>query len=350
MIKSYFKVAFITYIIMFVTALFLNFSIKVEAQEEVSVNEKIYYLEMSKADFSEIKADILSKDLKYVAYPNELSHDIKLSEVNASDINHKSFDVQTIEISVSRYTESNDTKKKIDSVSETVKIKFVDTTAPTITLSKEKVEIEEDESFNANKYIKEIYDNSFDEIKLDIDSDVDSSTPGEYEVVYTAVDSSNNESSEVLKVVVNKKVVVVAPKIVTPTVSAPQVSVSAPANSNSVMATLNVINQYRANAGLAPLSLASSTHQLAAQTRAIEAASYVSHYRPDGRHYKTAFSDLGLNSSNVYEILTYSGTSPADKVAWWMSSGSHQAILMRSDLTHIAIGISGGMYVGMVYR
>lgn len=347
MVKSYFKVTFITYIIMFITAFLINMGVEVKAEEDLASTDKIYYLEMNAADYTDIKADILSKDVKYVAYPKMLAHDISLSEVNASDINHKTHDVQTVEIAVSRFTDSNAQKQKIDIVSEVVKIQFIDTTPPTIKLSENSIEFEEGKSFNPKDYIKEISDNSFDEVLLDIDSNVDNNKPGKYEVVFTAVDASNNEASKTLAVnVLEKPKPAPKPVVVAPVVK----TVSAPASGSNVATTLSLINQHRANAGLAPLALGSSAHMQAAQTRAIEAASYVSHSRPDGRNFKTAFTDLGLNNANVIEVLTYSGSTPAAKVAWWMSSPTHRAVLMRSDITHIAIGISGGMYAGIVYR
>ena len=111
-----------------------------------------------------------------------------------------------------------------------------------------------------------------------------------------------------------------------------------------------MINAHRIAAGLHPLKMGGSGELAAASIRAQEAAGYVSHNRPNGRSYKTAFTDLGLYHSNVIEVLTYSGRSAADKVNWWMRSSVHRRVLMRSNITHIALGTSGNMWAGIVYQ
>ena len=76
---------------------------------------------------------------------------------------------------------------------------------------------------------------------------------------------------------------------------------------------LNLINNARADAGLDPLSLGDENAQAAIGVRASEAAGYVSHKRPDGSHYKTAFDEYGVSYSHPLEILTYAGSTVQDK-------------------------------------
>ncbi len=355
----YIKPVFVTYlVVMSIIALFGNNKVDVYAEEmpierKIVDKVKIYPMEMNLADFEEIKKDVLKKDVKYIAHPEAFEIDLALSEIVVKNINYASEETQEVEVEIIRYASSKNEKQAVDTISGTAMIQFADTTAPVIILTESDVELEEGSDFNAKDYVKSIEDNSFDSVNLDIDHDVDTDEPGEYEVVYTVTDKSGNTSSETLRVIVveleeeeEEEVVAVAPAkraAYTP----PSVSAS---TGSTVYDTLSIINGYRASAGLAPLQIAGGAEQQAIAIRAAEASSFVSHTRPDGRSYETAFTDAGIHHSVVLEILTYSGSSPADKVAWWMSSGSHSAILMRSDITHIAIGIHNGMYAAIVYR
>lgn len=355
--QPYIKPIFLAYITIMTLLAFFSKDSSVKAdeinveEEIVEVSETVYELEMNHANFDQIKTDVLSDDIKYIMTPSELQSDIKLSEVIAKDIDYASFEEQEVLVDVVRYTDSNSEKQVVDIIEEKVLVKFVDTTKPELTLSKSSIEFEEGKSFDAKKYIKDVSDNSFTEVEVDIEDPVDNEKPGEYEVVYTARDASNNTTSETLTVTVTKKPepVVEKPKAAvarTPRVSAPVYT----ASGDAVSQTLSLINQHRAARGLHALQLAPAAEMNAAAIRAAEANGYVSHTRPDGRSYRTAFTDAGLNHSNVIEVLVYSGNSPQDKVNWWMNSGTHSRVLMRSDITHIAIGINGKMYSGIVYK
>ena len=232
-------------------------------------------------------------------------------------------------------------------------ISFRDTTAPEITLTKTKVELEQGSDFDAEDYLESVTDNSFKEVKLDIEDNVDVEEPGEYKVTYTATDASLNVSKATLTVTITEtveeeeEVVEEAVAQLSSNYAPPVVAAS---TGSDVMDTLNIINKHRASLGYAPLALGGAGEQQAVAVRAAEAAGYVAHVRPDGRHYVTAFTDLGIYHSNVIENLTYAGSTPASHVAWWMSSPGHRAALMNPSATHIAIGISGGMYAALIYN
>lgn len=342
---------FSLYILVFFFAILVFRTTILNAEEEEVVAEtkvvnKVYELEINNSpDFTEIKNEVLFKDVKYIAHPEKLQNDIVLSEIIEGEIDYSSKAVQEVNFEVQRYADSKTVKTKIDTVEGIVFIQFIDTTAPVITLSDNSVTVQEGSDLDVYDYLEDITDNSFEEVDFIIQDNLDLETPGEYEVVYTATDSSDNQTSETLTVTVKEK-----PKpVVKPTPVAYR-SVAVSSGSNDVYGALSMINSHRAAAGLNPLQLAGGAESTAATIRAQEAASYLSHIRPDGRHYRTAFSDQGVSHSNVIEILTYSGSGAAAKVNWWMSSSAHRSALMSPSATHIALGVSGNMWAGIVYR
>lgn len=378
------KKSILIYIIAFaiIALIFETINIKAdETNEEANVvekpkiSEKVYEVEIAKnPNFEELKMEILENDIKYVAHPNKLVQDVSLSEVVASEIDYASYDVQQLELEVQRFADSKTEKSKIDTVNGIVNFKFVDTTAPEITITKDSVTIIEGDAFDAKEFLTEVSDNGFNKVEVEIEDNVDNEEVGKYEVVYTATDASKNTTSETLTVIVKEDPEVKAAKEAKKAEEARKVQAAkaatlqqtqpaqpsqqsqpvqqvapTPAASNSVGGALSIINGHRANAGLAPLSIGGPQEQTAAAIRAAEASSYVSHVRPDGRHYRTAFSDQGVSHSNPLEILTYSGSNAAGKVAWWMSSSAHRAILLSPSSTHIALGVSGSMWAGIVY-
>lgn len=306
----------------------------------------VYELEMNSANYDTIKKDILNKQEKYILNPERLPLDLDLSEVVLSNADVTSFKPQMVKAIVNVYTSSKTGKQIVEQIEEQIHVHFVDNQAPTITLKDDSIKFVEGTHFDASSYVDKVTDNSFTPIDLKIDHLVNQNIPGEYEVTYTAIDASNNQTSKTMSVTVTKKPVVVKQ------VSRPyyaQSYVSSEVSGDRIYSTLNIINQERASRGLAPLSLAPALEQQAAGTRAAEAARYLSHTRPDGRHYKTAFTDLGVSHRNPIEVLTYAGGTPSSSVAWWMSSSGHRAAIMNPYATTIALGISGSMYAGIVY-
>lgn len=350
MTKLKFNKYFFIYIVvtLLVALIFQTVAIKADTSVKSKTSDKVYKLEInSKPDFKEIKKEILLGDVKYLVFPTKLQHDVELSEIIASDIDYASNEVQEVVLEVQRFAESMSEKTKIDTVQGKVKLQFIDTTPPEISLKETSVTITEGDKLNEDDYLLDVTDNSFDEIIVDINNELDTNEPGTYEIVYKATDSSNNVAEETLTVTVKAKPVPVPQPVVRASNNA---YVNSTTVSNDFYGALSLINSHRAANGLHPLQLAGGGEQSAAAQRAAEASAYVAHIRPDGRHYNTAFTDLGIYHSNVIEILTFSGSTAADKVAWWMSSGAHRSALMSSSATHIALGSYGGMWAGLVYR
>ncbi len=107
----YIKPVFVTYlVVMSVIALFGNNKVEVHAEEmpierKIVDKVKVYPMEMNLADFEEIKKDVLQKDIKYIAHPEEFENDLALSEVVVTDINYASEEAQEVEVQVIRYTD-----------------------------------------------------------------------------------------------------------------------------------------------------------------------------------------------------------------------------------------------------
>lgn len=95
--------------------------------------------------------------------------------------------------------------------------KVVDTNKPSITLEKEKVELEENDTFKVSKYIKEVSDVVDGELKYrenpnsdavnyyTYTSNVDTSKAGEYSAQIKAVDKNGNVTEKTIKATVKEK-------------------------------------------------------------------------------------------------------------------------------------------------
>lgn len=220
--------------------------------------------------------------------------------------------------------------------SKKVRVQVIDTLAPNIELKYEHIYLDYKEELDPLEWIEEITDNdNIENILLDVDtSGLDITVAGDYKIIYQASDASGNTSQKTLLVTVKEEV-------------KPYTYYGS--NDDYINAMLSLINNARASYGLSAYSLGSEAAQKAVGVRACEAASYTSHTRPDGRHYKTAFDDYNVSYSSPYEVLTYAGTSVEDKFNWWMNSSGHRNILLRSSSSKIAIGYCGKMWAAIAY-
>ena len=153
---------------------FMTTNISAEESPKITKDESldfVYEVEIAKSpDFSKIKADILAKDINYIAFPEKLDNDIKLSEIIESDVDYTRKDVQSVNFNIQRFVESKSEKTKIDEVLGKVKLQFVDTTTPTITLSKKSISLEVGSKLDENDYIKSVSDNSFEDVDISIEN------------------------------------------------------------------------------------------------------------------------------------------------------------------------------------
>ncbi len=286
-----------------------------------------------------IKAQLIELKVDETLYP-ELKENINIEE---SELILEGLDISKLgiqDVMVHFTMKVNTLKSDLlfnNVITEKIRIQVVDTTAPTIVLKYEHITMDFEEVLDPMEWIESILDNSREEMKeVQADmSSLDNTTPGDYQITYTATDVNGNTGKAILNVTVKPKKVAYS---------------NYGTSSDSITAMLNLMNSKRAEAGLNPLSLGDANAQAAIGVRACEAAENVSHTRPDGRHYKTAFDDYGVTYSSPYEILTYSGSTVQDKFDWWMSSSSHRADILRASSTKVAIGYCGKMWAAIVYE
>ncbi len=98
-----------------------------------------------------------------------------------------------------------------------------------------------------------------------------------------------------------------------------------------------LVNQTREEYGLYPLKELPEL-SAAAQTRAVECASVFAHYRPDGRSWYTAISDLGLSGSNCAENIAYYHSTPSQALNSWMNDYLHRINILSESASYLAIG------------
>ncbi len=110
---------------------------------------------------------------------------------------------------------------------------------------------------------------------------------------------------------------------------------------------LNLVNQLRAEVGVAPLSLDSTLCQ-AANTRAVEISqdNCFSHTRPNGTSCFTVLDEYGISYMATGENIAAGYATPADVVAGWKNSEGHYANMINASYTKLGVGFynSGSGY------
>lgn len=110
---------------------------------------------------------------------------------------------------------------------------------------------------------------------------------------------------------------------------------------------LELVNQARAEAGAAPLTLDPALCS-AAQVRAAECVTTFSHTRPDGTSYKTAVAEAGVVSDYIGENVA-TGQKTVEKVMQsWLNSEGHRTNILNPNYTKIGIG--SALNVGSRYK
>lgn len=98
----------------------------------------------------------------------------------------------------------------------------------------------------------------------------------------------------------------------------------------------NIVNQYRADAGLPPLTLSPSLCE-AAEIRATELLTSFSHTRPDGQTCFSAFDSLGIPYGYAGENIAAGQTSATEVMNSWINSPGHKKNIMNPNFTKIGI-------------
>ncbi len=114
---------------------------------------------------------------------------------------------------------------------------------------------------------------------------------------------------------------------------------------------LELVNQAREEAGLAPLELDPALCG-AAQVRARECVGTFSHTRPDGTSYKTAIAQAEVESGYTGENVATGHSSAKQVVAAWMKSEGHRANILNEKFTKLGVGLeknTGNRYQGYAW-
>ena len=320
----------------------LHSPVKAEETEAVSVKPTIQ-LEINDLNAADkIKAALLQEaDLSPLNESSTLASatsDLSNAEIKIDQVDLSKLGKQDVMVHLTLNNGAEQNTLLQSTMSREVTLEITDTTAPVITLKYDQIRLEYEEEWNPLDWVESVSDNSMEAMNPDllyVENYVDVSESGEYECYFSIADSSGNVGLATLGVEVKEK---------------PQPKSQGVVAGDAITSMLNLINNARAEAGLSPLSLGDANAQAAIGVRASEAAGYVSHTRPDGSHYKTAFDEYGVSYSSPLEILTYAGSSVQDKFNWWMNSTGHRNIILSASSTKIAIGYSGKMWAAIVYN
>lgn len=101
---------------------------------------------------------------------------------------------------------------------------------------------------------------------------------------------------------------------------------------------LTLINNERAQAGLAPVALGDSNHNAAAMERAEEISVVNSHVRPDGSKCFTVLKDYGVTDTPTGENAAWGSVSPEEVVNAWMNSEGHRANILNPEARKMSVG------------
>ena len=105
------------------------------------------------------------------------------------------------------------------------------------------------------------------------------------------------------------------------------------------------LNEYRLSKGLSALVLDAGLTS-AAQQRAIEAAIYTSHTRPDGTKFNSVIVEVYGKSGTSAENLAWGQTSASQVITSWKNSSGHNKNMLKTDVTHVGVAC---VYVNGVY-
>ena len=104
-----------------------------------------------------------------------------------------------------------------------------------------------------------------------------------------------------------------------------------------ILRVVELVNEERAKAGLAPLTLQKNITQ-AAQVRAEECERSFSHTRPDGRNFSSALTEAGVPYRGSGENIAWGQRTPEQVMEGWMNSAGHRANILNEKYTSIGVG------------
>lgn len=108
---------------------------------------------------------------------------------------------------------------------------------------------------------------------------------------------------------------------------------------------LNLVNNERAQAGLAPVALGDDSHNAAAMERAEELAVSYSYVRPNGQRDFTVLAENGINDVSIGENYMAGCSTPDSAMNQWMAIDFTRERILNADATTMSVGhYEGGVY------
>ena len=108
---------------------------------------------------------------------------------------------------------------------------------------------------------------------------------------------------------------------------------------------LTLINNERAQAGLAPVALGDSSHNAAAMERAEELAVSYSYVRPNGQRDFTVLAENGISDVSIGENYMAGCSTPDAAMDQWMATDFTRERILNADATTVSVGhYEGGVY------
>lgn len=103
----------------------------------------------------------------------------------------------------------------------------------------------------------------------------------------------------------------------------------------------SIVNEERANNGLAPLTLCPELNAVS-DIRAEELPETFDHVRPDGASWKTVLDENNIvtfsKGENILQMDERPQSIPEEAMRLWMNSTGHRANILDTDFTNIGIG------------
>ena len=108
---------------------------------------------------------------------------------------------------------------------------------------------------------------------------------------------------------------------------------------------LTLVNNERAQAGLAPVALGDSSHNAAAMERAEELAVSYSYVRPNGQRDFTVLAENGISDVSTGENYMAGCSTPDAAMDQWMATDFTRERILNADATTVSVGhYEGGVY------
>jgi uncharacterized protein YkwD len=106
---------------------------------------------------------------------------------------------------------------------------------------------------------------------------------------------------------------------------------------------LQLMNEKRVQAGLKPLTIDSTLHQVARyKSNHMIQYNYFDHTTPQGTNWTSWLKTIGYNYTTTGENIAYNTYDPVELFNQWWNSPGHRANMMNPSYTKVGIGVISG--------